>query len=62
VAGVGRLAVAPKFEVQAEAELKSEGVLPQAVIDAGDVALTKFVGEDWKLMVSRSAGVVEEEV
>jgi hypothetical protein len=38
-------------------------VFPQAVIDAGDVALMKLVGEDWKVTDSRSGGaVVEDEV
>ena len=44
--GLGRFAVAPKFAVQADDDWKYVYVLPQAVIEAGDVAPTKLVGDD----------------
>ena len=63
MAGVGRLAVAPKLALQADADWKYECVPPHAVIDPGDDALTKFDGEDWNVTESRRGGtVVEDEV
>ena len=57
------MAVAPKLAVQVEANWKYEYVFPQAVIEPGVAALTKFDGEDWNVTDSRSAGaVVDEEV
>jgi hypothetical protein len=37
-------------------------VFPHAVIDAGEIALMKLMGEDWKLTDSSKAGAVVEEV
>jgi len=63
VAGLGKLAVAPKLAVHVDADWKYEYVFPQAVIDPGDVVLAKFDGEDWNVTDSRSAGtVVDDEV
>ena len=63
MAGVGKFAVAPKFDVQTYADWEYEWLLPQAVIVPGDVASMKFVGKDWNVTDSRSGeAVVEDEV
>ena len=46
VEGAGRFAMAWKFDAHTEAGWKYECVFPQAVIEAGEAAPMKFVGED----------------